>query len=217
MGLETHVPAILKLRQILRQMLHADMDMRSVNPALHLRPEAFDGVRRSALEADIFVGRVIDRHVTMPARVKAKVGAQFVGMDSAAGNDIRVNDRNQCRLPLVRHNLRHYVPAAFNHAQHNRLGGAEAADESFVDLDVLAGTANGSVAVHTAHVFADFMAHAPRRLVGHAELALDFLCGNPVPRGAKQKHDVEPVAQWSAGALKRSVGHRGNLISAILA
>ena len=217
MGLETHIPAILKLRQILRQMLRADMDMRPIDPAFHSGPEPFDSIGRSAVEADIFVRAVVDRHMPVTTIGQAKVGAQFIGVDRAAGDHVSIDHWEQSGAALVGDNRRHHVPAALDHTQHNRLGGAESADESFVDLDVLAGTANRSVAVHVAHVFADFMAHAPRRLVGHAELALDFLGGNPVPRGAEQKHDMEPVAQRSAGALKRSVGHRGNLIAAILA
>lgn len=38
----THVVAILKLPQILRKKLPADMDMRAVDPELKLRPEALE-------------------------------------------------------------------------------------------------------------------------------------------------------------------------------
>ena len=82
---------------------------------------------------------------------------------------------------------------------------------------MLAGSAKRGIAVHIAHVFPDFMAHAPRGFVGHAKLALDLFRGNALPCGAEQKHGVEPVAQRSASALKWSFGHRGNLIAAILA
>ena len=114
-------------------------------------------------------------------------------------------------------NRRHHVPATLDHAQHNRLGRAEPADEGLVNLDMLTGTAKRIIAVHIAHVFADFMAHAPRRFVGHAKLALDLFRRNAVTGGREQEHDVEPIAQRRAGALKWSVSHRGNLIAAILA
>lgn len=39
-----HVPAILKLPQILRKMLPADMNVSAIDPALQLRPEALQGV-----------------------------------------------------------------------------------------------------------------------------------------------------------------------------
>jgi hypothetical protein len=87
MGLETHVPAILKLRQ----MLLTDKDMGAVNPALHASPEAFNGVRTGTVEADIFLGAVIDRHMAMTALIEAEIGAQFVGMDCAAGRRQRAS------------------------------------------------------------------------------------------------------------------------------
>ena len=67
--------------------------MSAVDTAPHSRPEALDRVGRSALEADIFMRAVIVRHGSMPARVKSEAGAQFVGMDCAAGDDIGVNVR----------------------------------------------------------------------------------------------------------------------------
>lgn len=106
-GKLAHVPAILKFGQIFPQVAGADMDMRSVDAALHRSPKAFDAVRAGTLKADIFMGAMIVRHVAMPARMKAKVGAQFVGMDRAAGNDVRVDNRCQGSSALVRNNRRH--------------------------------------------------------------------------------------------------------------
>ena len=217
MGRLTHVPAILKLRQILRKVTGTDMDMRSVDPTLDSRPEAFNRVGRSTIEADIFMRAVIDRHVPVPALGEAKIGAQFIGVDSAAGDHVGVDDRAQGCPALVRDNMRLHVAAALQHPHNDRLGGAETADESLVDLDVLAGSAKRAAAVNDAHVFADFVAHAPGGFVGDAKLALDFFCRNAVAGGAEQKHDMEPVAQRSAGALKGRSAHGGNLIAAILA
>jgi hypothetical protein len=90
MGGLTHVPAILKLAQIARKVLLTDMDMCAIYPTLHRCPEAFDPVGAGAVKANIFMGAVVDRHVTMAALVQAKVGAQFVSMDCAARNDIGV-------------------------------------------------------------------------------------------------------------------------------
>ena len=42
----------------------------SVNPALHLRPKAFNGVRGRALKPDIFMRGMVDRHVAMAACVQ---------------------------------------------------------------------------------------------------------------------------------------------------
>lgn len=60
----THVPAVLELRK----MLPADMNMRSIDPALHLRPEAFDGLRVNAVAGSILPRAMIDRQVRYPAR-----------------------------------------------------------------------------------------------------------------------------------------------------
>lgn len=73
--------------------LRADLPVCAVDSALHSRPEALDRVGRSALEADIFMRAVIGRHGSMPARVKSEAGAQFGGLDCAAGDDIGVNVR----------------------------------------------------------------------------------------------------------------------------
>src|ERR1043165_9728528 len=77
----THVPAILKLAEILRKMLPADMDMRSGNPALEVRPEAFDGVHASAGLRGIFAARMVDGDVDVAAMRKVIVPSKFVGVD----------------------------------------------------------------------------------------------------------------------------------------
>ena len=206
-----------KLPQILRKMTAADMDMRSIDPAVHLRPEAFNGVRGRALEADIFMGGMINRHVAMPARVKPYIGAQFVSVDSATGNDIGVNHRLQRGALLVRNNRRPHVATTFHHTHDNRFGRAEAADKCLVDLDMLAGTTKRAVAVNVAHVFADFMAHAPSRFVSDAKLAFNFLGSNTVPRCAEQEHDKKPITKGCARPIKWSASSRVNLMPAILA
>ena len=89
-----------------------------------------------------------------------------------------------------------------------------AADQRFVDLNDFAGAAQRIVTVERGHVLADFMAHAPRGFVGHANLALDTLGGNAVPRRREQEHDVEPIAQAGAGAIERRSGSRVKLIGA---
>ena len=44
----THVPAILELAEILREMLPADMNVSAVDAPLQLRPEALNRVDASA-------------------------------------------------------------------------------------------------------------------------------------------------------------------------
>ena len=169
------IPAIvakLKLPKILRKMLRADMDMRAVDPALELRPEAFKCVRgRARLGANVFKRAVVHGFVPIAQRRNAAM-------------------RNPAMLT---------------------------ADECLVDLNRTAQPAKRIVAIDRAHVFADFVAHPPSRLVGDPKLALDFLGGDAVAARGEQEHDKEPVAQWGAGALERRPGHRRDLIAAMLA
>jgi len=122
----------------------------------------------------------------------------------------------------VLHDAGNHVAAAFNHTRNDDLvvlaSAILAADYCVIDLKALAvRTAQGVVAVHIAHVVADQAGHAPSRLVGHADGALDFLGAQAVTRCAEQEHDVEPVAQARAGLFKRRPGGGIDLIAAMLA
>ena len=92
-----------------------------------------------------------------------------------------------------------------------------AADKCFVDFDRLAGAAKRVVAVHIAHILADQIAHAPSRLVRDAELTLDLLRRDAIPRRAKQVHHVKPIPQRRPGAFEWRSGSRIDLIAAMLA
>ena len=61
-----HVPAILELPKVLREMLRADVNVRPVDAALQHRPEAFNAVHGRAALADIFVFAVVAGQVAIP-------------------------------------------------------------------------------------------------------------------------------------------------------
>ena len=214
----------LELTQILRKMLWADMDMSAVDPALELRPEPLDAIDGRAVFADIFLDAVID--LLMPVAVdrrQSAVGAQRVGVDLAVGLHIRHDVREQGSALTVNNNVGDYVTAALSHPQHDSLALAThavslvTADESLVDFNSLERPAKRRVAIHSAHVFADFVAHPPSRFVGDAKLALDFLGGDSVPRSAELEHDKEPIAKAGAGAIEGGSGGRIDLRAAPLA
>ena len=92
-----------------------------------------------------------------------------------------------------------------------------AADQRLVDLDDLAGAANGSLPSSLRHVFPDLVAHAPSRLVRHANLALDSLGSNAVPRRREQEDHIVPVAKAGPGVVERRSGGRIELMGAPLA
>ena len=61
------------------------------------------------------------------------------------------------------------------------------------------------------------MTHAPRRLIGHAELALKLLSWNPVAGRGEQEHRVEPLVKRRARALHDRAHSRMQLMFAVLA
>ena len=221
----THVVTILKLPQILRKMARADMDVRPVDPALELRPEAFDGVHAAAVRRGVLARIVAHGDMVEAKSIETAIAAKFVRGDRRAGQHMGLHKGFHWRAVAARHNLGHNVPAAFQQADNCSLVALvtrpfafdRTADQGFVDLDNLPHATKRVVAVERPHVFADLMAHAPRRLVSDAKLALDFLGGNTVPRRAEQEHDKEPIAQAGAGAIKGRPGSRIDLMPAILA
>lgn len=221
----THIVAILKLPQILLKMLPADMNVRSVNPALQLRPEAFDGIDASALLSRVLPLAVVYADMAITRLVDILVAAKFICVERRAGNDMLQNDGLHSTLSARLDNPRNQLAIAFQHtdnaslvaliaAAHARHG---AAYQRFVNFNRFTDAAKRIVAIERAHILADFVAHTPSRLVGYAKLALDFLGSNARPRSGEQEDDIKPVLQWGAGALKGRSGHRGNLVAAELA
>ena len=219
------IVAILKLPHILRKMLRADMDMRSVNPALQLRPEAFKAVHRYPAR-NIFARTVV--YAVMPIAVdlpQIVIAGKVVAVDFSVRPDMLENQPFKRWLAAVGDHRRDKLAATLQHAKYGSLVAsvsrffalALAANPRFINLDRAHETANRAVTIDLRRIFTNFMAHAPRGFVRHAQLAFDFLGCHAVPRSAEQEHDMEPVAQRSAGALERSVGHRRNLVAAVFA
>lgn len=119
-----------------------------------------------------------------------------------------------------RDNAGHQVSTTLNHSQHcclfgigSRLTGGDAVlpatNESFVNFNV---TAKIAVTVHKTHEFTNFMTDAPCGLVGHVELALEFLGRYAMPSGRKQVDRVEPELQGGAGLFKGSARARVDMM-----
>ena len=66
-------------------------------------------------------------------------------------------------------------------------------------------------------MLADQRGHAPRRLIGHAKLALEFLAADAVARRGEQVDGVEPKLERGAGLLKRRPDRGVQVVTAPLA
>jgi hypothetical protein len=206
----THIIAILKLPQILRKMLRADMDMCAVNPALQLRPKAFDGIDASTARLRVFFGGMIDRYVPIAVQLQIFVTAKFVSMDRGAGQDVGIDKRVHGGLSAAWRDACNQLAITLQHPDNARLialvaashTGNGTANQRFVNLDFFANSSKRVVTIKLRHILADFMAHAPRRFVGNPNLAFDFLGRNTITRSAKLEHDKKPIAQAGASAVK---------------
>lgn len=220
------IPAIvtkLKLPKILCKMLRADMNMGAINPAFQLRPKALNAVHGRASGRDILFATVVDRLVPVAVNcAQSAISNQFVSMDLAIGLNMLGDDRHQRSAASIGNHTSDNLAAALHHAENNGLAFAalptihNAANKRLINFDRAERTTKRTVSINFRHILADFVAHAPSRFVGHAKLALDFLRGHAVARGAEKKHHIEPVAQTSARPVKRSVGSRIDLRAAIL-
>ena len=86
-------------------MLPADMDVRSVNPALQSRLEPFDGIDASAGDGvAIFLCFVPNGHVLIAVVVQVFIATKFVGADLRAGQDVIVDHKVHSGLVAPRDN-----------------------------------------------------------------------------------------------------------------
>lgn len=207
-------------------MFPADMNMRAIYPALQLCPESFQGIHaRARFGTGVLTAIVVYLEVAVARLVNVFVAAHFVRADRCAGQNLAQDQSVHRGLVAAGHDLSDQLAAALQHPDNNRLiphisvalAADRAADNCFVDFNEGTGTAKRIVAVKQAHIFADLVTHAPCRLVGHTNLALDFLSCNAVPRRAELKHDKEPVAKACAGPVEWRPGCRIDLMPAILA
>ena len=210
----------LEFPEVLIEMFPTDMDMRRADRPLEDRPIAFERIGVVNALAPL-LGAMVDRAMLVARFGKLVVGRQFVRADGRALGDVFLNVRLK-RIPLdVWHHAGHDVAATLQHPENDGLvfahptalaALAPAANHGFIDFDM---TSKHRIAVNVGHVLADFMAHAPRGLVGHADLPLDFLRRYAVPRRGEQENGIEPFLQGSPALLKRRSDLRRNLMRAV--
>src|SRR5881392_3412962 len=81
----THVPAIFKLPEILREMLPANVNVGAVDRPLEHRPVALNRIYASAVGTGVFVMTVVHRDVAETMLADAAIAVGFVGIDRGAG------------------------------------------------------------------------------------------------------------------------------------
>ena len=207
-------------------MLGRNMNVCATNRTLKLGPVALDAVgMRVAVRPHIL--RMIDRAMVKAATAKRLIGAVFVGTNSRALLDV-ANDRALQNFDApVLDNASDDVAATLKHSEHDGLvivfrrvtvASVATADQRFVNLDMAAKLlAPIPVRVRRRHQLAKFVRHAPRRFVGAADLALQFLRRNPVARAGHQVHGKKPVRQLRAGLVKDRPRARVDVMAALLA
>ena len=206
-------------------MLPADMDMRSVNPALQLRPETLDGIDASAARLGIFTGFVVYFDMAIARLVNILIPAKLIGVDRGSRQYLVKDEGLHILLAPPCNNPRDQFAAPLKHPDHGglvalvtaALARNRAADISFINFHSLAKAAKRIVAIKRGHIFADFVAHPPRRFVGNAKLALDFLCSDTVAGGAEKKDHIEPIAQRRPRPVHGRISRWKDLMAAEIA
>src|SRR5258705_4408751 len=206
-------------------MLRANVNVRPVDAALEVRPEAFNGVHASTARVGIMPHAVVQFDGVAAKLVNALEPAKFIGVPRRAGQQVRLDKVAHRFFGAPTGNAGDKLPVALQHADNARLiafvAAAHAADRTtnqrLINLDRRADAAKRVVAVERSHVGADLVTHAPSGFVGDAQLALDLFRGHAVPARREHEHHKEPIAQRRPRAVKRRPSGREHLIAAPLA
>ena len=193
--------------------------MSAQNTAFQLRPEAVDAVRVVG-PTDVFPGTMADDPVLEAPAAQAAVGKVLIGTDFASRLHLFDDYGLQGDSLHVRNDAGEDITAPFEGAKYDGFTGsttatlpvrALAADVGFIDFHM---AGKRIVSVNLGHVFTDLMPHAPSGLVGDAELPLEFLGGDTVPRGGEQVEGVEPKLKGGARTMEGSAGTRMDMMAA---
>ena len=179
-------------------MLGADLMVGAVDRPLELRPEAVYGLRVNRALHEL-PRRVLDALMDEAHRVGLVVDAALVrGQHGARRGEARQEREDDGRAGFGQH-TRTDAPAALHHAEHGRLAvGPEAALAVPLAADIgLVGLQHArEKALVLGHEQADLSRHAPRALIGHAQLARQLHGRDTVLRRGEQEQRVEPQRQW---------------------
>jgi hypothetical protein len=202
------------------EMFLGHMNVSAANTGLEVLPEVFKVVGVT-VAVHILLASVVYGFVLVAMLLDHLVGRHLIRVARRTLDDVFLNQRNQSCSFHIWHNFRHHLTAAFQHPEYECLplgsaptdAGTITADNGFIHFYI---AFERPFAVHIGNVLADKVGHAPRRLVGHTKLALQFLRGHAVA-GSREKVDgVEPELQWRASILERRSGGRVQMMPAPL-
>jgi hypothetical protein len=206
--------------QVLLQVLRANASEHAANTILDHRPEAFNRIGMNITDHVNIIG-VQNLIMLVSHSVQAVVNRIFVCVDLRALLDLVFHKRENGRAFGIRNGFDLDFTFAFNNT-HNRsfiLRAAPALATSvpttkitFVNLDLTA-----KRVLIFVKAFANFVAHAPSSLVGHARFSLNLLCANSTTRLCHQVAHIKPSGQRGAGFVEYCSSARENVIPAFLA
>lgn len=176
-----------------------------INRPLKLRPEAFNGVGVDGA-ASILLSGVVHGIMLEAKAPCVAIRGQFIRVERASRLGILPQMPEDVGITEARHGLAAHSTAALDNADHGSLAsgstaplaGTLPADVGFIRLK----NAHQLTGLVVGHQLANLVRHAPRRLVGHTKLALQFLCGHTVAGSGHEEHGKEPRAQRRAGLVE---------------
>ena len=190
-------------------MLFRNMNVRGADAAFQVFPKVFQPVHMRAVQ-DILLFIVANYFMVVSLFAQTIVSDKFVRVRRGTLLDVLLNNWMERFNFAVRHNLGHYLSTALQHPEDNGFvfrattaahAASLSADIGFVNFDF---AGQRKLAVNFGHVFADFMADAPSRLVGHAKFALQLFSRNTVARSGELVNRQKPKLQRRAAVLEQS-------------
>src|SRR5581483_8967261 len=218
------------LVQVRLKVLGGDAMIDAADSALQQRPKPFDGVRVN-VPIDVDVLAMVNAPMVIALLRQRLVGVGLIGVDDGLFEHLGCDFVEHCTLDVVGHDFgrdgsRLTVHPTLRESKHLGLalnaaldaGSASsaspvrfAADVGLINLD----GAFGNRRVALIHERADAVEHAPRRLVGHAKLALKLFRGDTAASAGHQVERVEPQAKRRGRILKDGSGHRVLAVPAV--
>src|SRR6187455_2744522 len=183
-----------------RQVPARNLVVGPVDRTLELRPEAFDCVGVN-VAAHVLPAAMVDNVVIVAPVPRVVVNGQFVGVERRILFDVLVEEAKDFRRRHAIDDLHPDASPALYEADYRSLARcatsalAAAPIAAVIRLVAFDGAFEFVRVGVVLHQPTNRMRHAPRRLVGHAELTLEFERRDPVPAAAHQEHREEPKRQ----------------------